>query len=109
MPGYNALPCCTAVASAPIASSNGVSGVGAVAVEDVDIVQAEPVQALIEAHKQVLPALAEAGGARPHVPARLAGDGEFVPQPAKALAQDAPRVERRPHDGAYRSRTRRTS
>ena len=52
--------------------------VGAVAVEDVDVVQAHPLQALVEAGEQVLAGAADAVGPGPHVVAGLGADDELV-------------------------------
>jgi hypothetical protein len=49
-----------------------------VGVEDVDVVQTEPVERRIEARQEVGPATELAIGPRPHVPARLGGDDQFV-------------------------------
>ena len=54
MPAYSALPWRTAVSSAPSVSESGVVGIAAVRVEDVDVVEAHPVEALVEARQQVL-------------------------------------------------------
>ncbi|MNP30757.1 hypothetical protein D3C76_1238470 [compost metagenome] len=47
-------------------------------IEDVDVVEAEPAQALVQAGKQVLGAAAVPVGAIPHHVARLAGDDQLV-------------------------------
>ena len=52
--------------------------IGAVVVEDVDIVEVHAPEALVEAGDQVFPAAPVAVGARPHVIARLGGDDQLV-------------------------------
>ena len=61
-------------------------------VEDVDVVQAEPLQRLVERGAQVLARAEVAVGARPHVPAGLGADDQLVAQAAEVLAQDPPEV-----------------
>ena len=62
----------------------------AVVVEDVDIVQMHPLQALIRARNQVLSAAEVAVGAGPHVIARLGRDDELIPIGAPvAVHEDA--------------------
>ena len=62
----------------------------AVVVEDVDIVQMHPLQALIRARNQVLSAAEVAVGAGPHVIARLGRDDELIPVGAPvAVHEDA--------------------
>ena len=59
-------------------------------VEDVDIVQMHPLQALIRARDQVLSAAEVAVGAGPHVIARLGRDDELIPIGAPvAVHEDA--------------------
>src|SRR3984885_14639415 len=59
-----------------------------VVVEDVDVVEAQPAQTLIEACEEIFPRSKVAIGARPHVPAGLGGDDEFVAILAEVLAED---------------------
>ena len=71
----------------------GVS-VEAVRVEDVEVVDADPPQALVQARQHVLArAAALAVGARPHVPAGLAGDDQLVAVACQVLAQDPAEVD----------------
>ena len=58
-------------------------------VEDVDIVQMHPLQALIRARDQVLSAAEVAVGAGPHVIARLGRDDQLIPvRPPVAVHMD---------------------
>src|SRR6266446_4801452 len=52
-------------------------GVEAMRVEDVDVLQAHPLQALVEAGQQVLSRAPDAVRTRPHVPAGLRGDDQL--------------------------------
>ncbi len=63
------------------------------AVEDVDVVQAEPRQRLVEGGQDVLPrAAALAVGARPHVVAGLGGDHQLVAEPGEVGGEEPPEV-----------------
>ena len=99
-------------------------GIEPVRVEDVDVVEPHPREALIEAREQVLPRAPLAVRPRPHVVARLRRDDELVaerPQVAREERAERllgravrrpvvvrevevgdPEVERAPHDGAAR-------
>ena len=68
-------------------------GVEAVRVEDVDVVEAHPAQALLEAREQVLARAPLAVGAGPHVVAGLGRDHELVAERRKSSAMDAPEVD----------------
>ena len=70
-------------------------GVEAVRVEDVDVVQAHPPQALIEAREQVLARAPLPVGARPHVVARLRRDDQLVAVAGEVLVEDASEVDLR--------------
>ena len=88
MPTYSALPCRTAVSSAPIVSSSGVVVVEPVRVEDVDVVEAQPLQRLVERGEDVLArAAALAVGTGPHVVARLGRDDHLVAVAPEVLAR----------------------
>ena len=67
--------------------------VEAVRVEDVEVVDAHPAKALVQARQHVLarPA-ALAVRPRPHVPARLARDDQLVAVRSEVLAKDAPKL-----------------
>ena len=94
MPTYSALPWRTAVASAPIVSSSGVSASKRWRVEDVEVVDADAPEALVEAGEDVLARTAAlAVRARPHVPAGLAADDQLVAVGGEVLAQDPPEVD----------------
>ena len=67
--------------------------VHAMVVEHVHIVQPQPLQALVTAGHQVLPAAPVAVGAVPHVVARLRGDHQLVPVGPEVLPEDAARVD----------------
>jgi hypothetical protein len=68
--------------------------VEAVRVEDVEVLDAHPAQALVEARQHVLAgAAALAVGTRPHVPAGLAADDQLIAVGRQVLAQDAPEVD----------------
>ena len=60
-------------------------GIHAVVVEDVHIVQAHALQALIQAGQQILPAAPLAIGPGPHLIARLGGDDQLVTVCAQIL------------------------
>ena len=63
-------------------------GVEAVGIEDVHVVQPHALQALVQAGQHVFARAATlAIRTRPHVPARLAGDDEFVPVGSKVAPQ----------------------
>ena len=93
MPTYSALPERTAWSSAPHGLLDRRLGVEAVAVEDVDVVQAEPGQRLVERGQDVLarPA-ALAVGTGPHVVAGLGGDHQLVAEPGEVLGEEAAEV-----------------
>lgn len=60
----------------------------AVAVEDVDVVQAEPGQGLVQGGQHILARTAALPvGAGPHVPPRFGGDHQFVAQACEVVAQ----------------------
>ena len=67
-------------------------GVGAVRVEDVDVVQPHALEALVEAGEQVLARAPVAVGSGPHVVARLAGDDELVAVGRQVLGEDPAEV-----------------
>ena len=67
-------------------------GVRAVVVEDVDVVEAEALERLVEARRQVLARAEVAVRAGPHVPAGLGRDDELVAVGLEVLGQDAPGV-----------------
>ena len=68
-------------------------GVEAVAVEDVDVLQAHPRQRLVERGEDVLPrAAALAVRAGPHVPAGLGGDDQLVAVGREVVLEVAPEV-----------------
>ena len=62
-------------------------------VEDVDVVQAHPLQRVIERAEQVLAGSPEAVGARPHVPSRLGRDHELVAVRNEVLGEDPTEVD----------------
>ena len=65
----------------------------AVVVEDVDVVEPEPAEALVEAGQQVLAGPEIAVGPGPHVPAGLGRDDELVVQaPPEVRAEDRAEV-----------------
>ena len=63
-----------------------MSGIEMMVVEDVDVVEAEPPQALIEAGEEILARPEIAIGTGPHVPTGLGRDDELV-----AIAGGSPR------------------
>ena len=63
-------------------------GVEVVVVEDVDVVESEPPEALVEACDQVLSRSEIAVGARPHVPTSLGGDDEFIAVVLEVVVED---------------------
>ena len=67
--------------------------VRSVVVEDVDIVQAKPLEALVQAGQHVLARPEIPVGAWPHIPPRLGRDDQFVSIPGKILAQDTSGVD----------------
>ncbi len=67
--------------------------VGAVAVEDVHIVQAHPGERLVQAGQQVLARAPLAVGAGPHVVSGLGRDDQLIAVRAQVLAQDAAEVD----------------
>ena len=69
--------------------------VGAVVIEDVDVIETQPVKRLVKRGEDVLARAQVAVGARPHVPARLARDDEFIAQTREVLGQDAPHIDLR--------------
>ena len=72
-------------------------GVRPVVVEDVDVVQPQPLQRCVQAGGQVLPRPEVAIGAGPHVPAGLGRDDQLVAVAGEVLGQDAAHVAlRRP-------------
>ena len=93
MPAYSALPWRTAVSTAPERLLERRVGVQAVRVEDVDVVEAHPLQALVEAREQVLARAPLAVRAGPHVVARLGRDDQLVALRAQVLGQQAPEVD----------------
>jgi hypothetical protein len=68
-------------------------GVEPVRVEDVDVVQAHPRQALVQRREQVLARAPLAVRPRPHVVAGLGGDDQLVAEGREVLAEDAPEVQ----------------
>jgi hypothetical protein len=62
-------------------------GVEAVGIEDVDVVEPHPGEALVEACEQVLPRAPDSIRARPHVVARLRRDHELVAVRIQVLLQ----------------------
>ncbi len=67
-------------------------GVEAVRVEDVDVVEAEAVEALVEAGEEVLARAAVTVGAGPHVVAGFRGDDELVAERLQVVAQESAEV-----------------
>ena len=67
-------------------------GVEPVRVEDVDVVEPHPLQALVEAGEQVLARAPLAVRAGPHVVAGLGGDDQLVAPGGEVLAEDAAEV-----------------
>ncbi len=63
-------------------------GIEAVRIEDVDIVEAHALEALVEAREHIFAAAPFAVRPRPHVIARLGRDHEFVAKAAEVAAQD---------------------
>ena len=57
-------------------------------IEDVHVIDTHPLEALIQAGHQVFARAEVAVGTRPHVPARLGGDDQFVTIGAQVLPQD---------------------
>jgi hypothetical protein len=57
-------------------------------IEDVDVVEPEPLQALVEACDEVFPRAEVAVWARPHVPTCLRGDDEFVAAILEVVVED---------------------
>ena len=57
-------------------------------IEDVDVLDTKPPQALVEAGEKILSGSEVAVGPGPPVPARLGGDDEFVPVVPEVLAED---------------------
>src|SRR3954452_22223372 len=68
-------------------------GIEAVRVEDVDVVEPHPLQALVEAREQVFARAPFTVEARPHVVAGLRGDDQLVSVGQEVLAQDAAEVD----------------
>ena len=68
------------------------SGVEPVRVEDVDVLQAQPGQALVQAGEEVLARSEVAVGTGPHLPAGLAGDDQLVTVGAQVRGEDAAEV-----------------
>jgi hypothetical protein len=66
--------------------------VESVRVEDVDIVQIEPIQRSVEAGQEILPRAQLTVRTRPHVPASLGRDDELVPIGAKVAPHHSPEV-----------------
>ena len=60
-------------------------------IEDVDVVETHPAEALVEAGEQVLARSADAIGAWPHVVAGLGRDDQLVPMAAEVGPEDAAR------------------
>ncbi len=73
--------------------------VGPVVVEDVDVVEPEPLEALVEAGQQVLARAEVAVRPGPHVPARLAGDHQLVAEAGEVLPEDPAGVDLRGAEG----------
>ena len=67
--------------------------VGAVVIEDVDVIETKTVKALVEAREDVLARSEIAIRARPHIPTGLARDHELVAQVSKILGEDATGVD----------------
>src|ERR1035441_3689850 len=61
---------------------------GAVRVEDVDVIEAHALQAVVERGQHILARAADAVRPGPHIPAGLGRDQEFVAQAAEVLAQN---------------------
>ena len=68
------------------------AGVEAMRIEDVDVVEPHPAQALVEAGEQVLARAPLAVGAGPHVVAGLGGDHELVAVGGEVAAEDVAHV-----------------
>ncbi len=66
--------------------------VGAMAVEDVDVVESHSGQRLFERGQQIFARATEAVGAGPHVPAGLAGDDQLIAVSGEILGEDAAEV-----------------
>ena len=62
-------------------------------VKDVDVVQAKPLEALVQAGQHVFARPEIPVGTWPHVPPCLGRDDQFVSIPGKILAQDASGVD----------------
>ncbi len=73
--------------------------VGAVVVEDVDVLQAHPPQGLVEAGGEVLARAEVAVGAVPHRPTGLGGDDELVAVRPQVLGHDPAEVDLRAAGG----------
>ena len=67
-------------------------GIEAVRIEDVDVLEAHPLQALVEARQQVLSRAPDAVRPRPHVVAGLRRDHQLVAAPGQVRAEDAAEV-----------------
>ena len=78
MPTYSALPWRTAESQCAHRLLQRRVGVEAVAVEDVDVVEAHPPQRLVQRREQVLARAPLAVGPGPHVVAGLGGDDQLV-------------------------------
>ena len=66
-------------------------GSGAVGVEDVDVVEAHALEAVVERGEEIFARAADAVGAGPHVPAGLGGDEELVPIGRRSLRRIEPK------------------
>ena len=97
-------PSVTAVWSAPMVSSSGVSGSSTVRVEDVDVVQAHPGQRLRPARPAgTCGSPSSAVRPRPHVVPGLGGDDQLVPVRPEVLGAGAGRSWSPPSRRAGRS------
>ena len=90
--GIERLPAAHRVVQRPHGLLERGLGVLAVVVEDVDMVQAEPIQRLVQGVQQVLARAAVAVGAGPHEVPGLRRDHELVAVVAEVLLEDATQV-----------------
>ncbi len=67
-------------------------GIEAVRIEDVDIVEPHPLQALVEAGQHIFAAAPFAVGTGPHQVAGLGRDDQFVAKPAKSVRRISPKA-----------------
>jgi hypothetical protein len=93
MPTYSALPWLHGARERAHGFLERRVGIEAVRIEDVDVVETHALQALVEAREQVFArAAALAVRARPHVPAGLAGDDQFVAVGREVAPSGAPKL-----------------